>query len=103
MLKDAAPPLPGLIIRREIMDRFDLSQADMARLTGISTVRISQIIHGRNPISAEVALRLGHVTKTDPAYWIGLQSTFNLYQKSRELKKILERLVTVDTYTDDGD
>ena len=95
---DNTPPLPGVFIRREVIDRFGISQADLARLTRISKVRISLIINGHNPMSAEVALRLGQVTKTDPAYWIDLQSRFNLYQKSRALRQTLEKLVTVDAY-----
>lgn len=97
-LGNQAPPLPWLIIRREILDRYDLTQSYLARLIGISTVRISHLLNGRNRISSEVALLLGKVTKTDPAYWIDLQSRHDMSEKSRELHESLEKMMTVDTY-----
>lgn len=55
---DDDSPLPGLVIRREVLERFKISQADLARLTGVSAPWLSQILKGRNPISFEFALRL---------------------------------------------
>ena len=97
-IRTEAPPLPALIVQREILDRYDITQADLVRLTGISSVRISHLLNGKNRISAEVALLLGKVTKTDPAYWMDLQSRYDLSQKFKELHGSLDKMMTVDTY-----
>ena len=81
-LVDEAPPLPGLVIRREILDRFRIAQADLAHLTGVSPARVSVVLTGKNPIPSELALRLAEVTATDPAHWIDVQSKFNYFQNS---------------------
>ena len=100
IIADVTPPLPGLIIRREILDRHRISQAKLARLTGISAVLLHHILYGRNPLSPEFALRLGKVTATDPAYWIDMQSRFSLHQKSREMKETLDNLVELPALAD---
>ena len=89
-LSDELPPLPGLVIRREIMDRLKISQAGFARALGISPPWLNQMLTGRNAICPEFALRLGKVTGTDPAYWMDLQTRFRLHQESIELQETLE-------------
>ena len=59
---------------------------------GISRVRISQILHGRAPITTEMALRLGQVTGTAPDYWLRLQREFDLFQANRRLRPVLDKL-----------
>ena len=92
-LSDEPPPLPGLVVRREILDRYKISQSKLAHAMGVSRPWLHQMLTGRNSISPELALRIGKVTATDPAYWMDLQSRFNLHQKSIELREILDKLV----------
>ena len=99
-LLDDGPPLPGLVIRREILDRFKISQTDLALAVGIHKVRVHYLLTGRNPVSAEIALRLGKVTATDPAYWMELQSSFDLYLKHQEMRDALDELVTLAAQAD---
>lgn len=95
-LADEAPPMPGLVIRRDILDRLKLSQAEFARAMGISPTWFHHVLTGRSSISPEFALRLAKVTGTDPANWMDLQSRFNLEQESRGLKESLDKLVTLE-------
>lgn len=97
---DELPPLPGLVIRREIMDRFKISQAELARAMGVSRTWLHHMQTGRNPMSPELALRIGKVTATDPAYWMELQWRVNLHQKSIELQETLDKLVELAARVD---
>ena len=92
-LVDELPPMPGLVIRSEILDRLKITQAGFARAMGISPPWLNQMLTGRNPICLEFALRLGKVTGTDPVYWMELQTRFSLYQESIELQETLDKLV----------
>ena len=47
--------------------------------------RISEIIAGKRGISAETALRLGRYFRTGAAFWINLQSQYDLASAEREL------------------
>ena len=76
----AKPPLPGSVLRLEVLAGRQRTQSHLARAMGISSVRVHQIVHGKARITADVAVRLGEATATDPAYWLGLQSRYDLYR-----------------------
>ena len=86
------PPLPGLVLRHQILKPRGLMQAELARAMGLSSVRISQIMNGRAPITVETALRLGQVTGTEPEYWIRLQTDYDLFHAKKRLAPILGEL-----------
>lgn len=87
------PALPGHVLRHQVVKRFRVTQASLARAMGISQARVNQILKGHAPITANVATRLGKVTSTDPAYWLELQTQYDLYRVSRELRDTLDKLV----------
>jgi addiction module HigA family antidote len=80
------PPLPGAVLRHQIINRMGIRQAALAHAMGISPVRINQIINGHAPITPEMALRIGKVTGTEPEYWLALQSEFDLFRTRRRLE-----------------
>ncbi len=90
---DEYPPMLGLVIKRQVLHRFKISQAELAEAMGVSRPWLSQLLSGRNAISPELALRLSKVTATDPAYWMDLQTRYVLHQKSIELQASLSELV----------
>jgi len=55
---------------------MDVTQAQLADAMGISRVRVNQLVNGHAAITVETALRLGHVTDTEPEYWLALQAAF---------------------------
>jgi addiction module HigA family antidote len=84
--------MPGLLVRELILDKLGFKQIDLARAMGISNVRIHHILNGKAPITPNIALRLGAVTSTDPAYWARLQLDYALFRKEQELSAILAQL-----------
>jgi antitoxin HigA-1 len=78
MSKKGFPPIhPGEYLK-EILDELDISQADFARNTGISAMRISHIIRGTRPVTAEMALIFGKAFGQTPQYWLNLQAIYDL-------------------------
>jgi len=63
---------------QEILDDLHLSQAELARALGISTMRVSHVLKGTRPVSAELALRLGRAFGQSPQYWLNLQTSYDL-------------------------
>lgn len=92
MPRKHAPPPPGKIIRQQIVERLKIKQAAFASALGISPSRVTLILKGRAPISAEVALRIARVTSTSPDYWLRLQTTYDLYRAGHGLRGALARL-----------
>ena len=91
----ALPPKPGAIINRDILVACRLKQADLARLTGLSPVRVHQLLTGKTRLGPDAALRLAKVTKTEPAYWLQLQSNYDLALAARKLDRFLQELVPI--------
>jgi addiction module HigA family antidote len=76
--KNALPPVhPGEFLK-EILDELGISQAEFARAVGLSTMRISHVINGKRPVTAEMALLFGKTFGQTPQYWINLQGAYDL-------------------------
>ena len=76
--RNALPPVhPGEFLK-EILDEFGISQAVFARAVGLSAMRISHVIKGKRPVTAEMALLFGKAFGQTPQYWINLQAAYDL-------------------------
>jgi len=78
MVKNGLPALhPGEFLN-EILGELGISQAEFARTIGVSPMRISHIIKGDRPVTAELALLFGQTFKQSPQYWLNLQASYDL-------------------------
>ena len=68
---------PGEFLR-EILDELGLTQVAFASALGISPMRVSHLLKGDRPVTAELALRLGRALGQSPQYWLNLQATYDL-------------------------
>lgn len=74
MPKNRAPAIhPGEFLA-EIISELDLSQAEFARMIGVSAMRVSHVINGARPVTAELALLFGKAFDQSPQYWLNLQA-----------------------------
>lgn len=78
MIKNGLPAIhPGEFLG-EILGEMGISQAEFARATGVSPMRISHVIKGARPVTAELALLFGRAFDQSPQYWLNLQSSYDL-------------------------
>ncbi len=94
MLKNGLPPMhPGAFLR-EILDELGISQAQFARAIGVSPMRVSHVVNGARPVTAELALLFGRAFGQSPQYWLSLQATYDLKTAEatmgRQLKAVAE-------------
>jgi addiction module HigA family antidote len=62
----------------ETLGELGLSQAAFARAIGVSPMRISHVVKGTRPVTAELALLFGRAFEQSPQYWLNLQSDHDL-------------------------
>jgi len=62
----------------ETLGELGLSQAAFARAIGVSPMRISHVVKGTRPVTAELALLFGRAFDQSPQYWLNLQSDHDL-------------------------
>lgn len=76
---------PGEFLK-EALDELGLTQAQFARAIGVSAMRISHIVNGTRPVTAELALLFGRAFKQSPQYWLNLQSAYDLKTAQRTIR-----------------
>jgi antitoxin HigA-1 len=81
----------------EILGEMGISQAEFARAIGVSPMRVSHVIKGARPVTAELALLFGRAFDQSPQYWLNLQASYDL--KTAEAI-IGERLADVHSFAD---
>jgi addiction module HigA family antidote len=78
MTTNGLPPVhPGEFLA-EILNELGVSQAQFARAIGVSPMRVSHVVHGTRPVTAELALLFGRALGQSPQYWLNLQATYDL-------------------------
>lgn len=75
--KQIVPVHPGTYLK-EILDELELSQYRLAQDIGVTAMRISHVVRGQRPVTAELALRLGRYFKQSPRFWLNLQSSYDM-------------------------
>ena len=80
------PPHPGTMLNELYLRENNLSISRAALMLGLSRKHLSNIVNGKVPISADVALKLEKCFKTTSAYmWLKLQSKYDLWQSRQTL------------------
>ena len=86
------PPVhPGEILRDEFLTPMSLSVCRLAQSLNVSRPRLNDIVRGRRPVTIDTALRLGRYFGTTPAFWINLQTRFDLDVAERTMRRKIER------------
>jgi len=86
------PPHPGEILNELFIKENGLSISKTAMNIGISRQSLSELVNGKNGITAQTALRLSKAFNTSPKYWMNLQSDYDLRkaEKTINLEEIPE-------------
>jgi antitoxin HigA-1 len=87
-----APVHPGIYLK-ELLEELRLSQYRLARDIGVAPMRISHVVHGKRPVTAELALRLGSYFGQNPRYWLNLQNRYDMDMAEDELGERVAREV----------
>ena len=94
MVSNGLPPIhPGKFLL-ETLEELDISQAQFARAIGVSPMRVSHVVNGTRPVTAELALLFGRALGQSPQYWLNLQTAYDLKiagaAMSKQLKAVPE-------------
>jgi addiction module HigA family antidote len=77
---------PGRIIREWMGE--DITVGGLAKHLGITRVTLSNILNGKAGVSATMAIKLSQAfPPTEPRFWVGLQSDYELSRALREKRK----------------
>jgi antitoxin HigA-1 len=74
------PPHPGEIVREDCLIPAGLSVTEAALRLGVSRQSMSELLNGRNGLSADMALRLEKAGWSTAESWLRNQVSYDLWQ-----------------------
>jgi addiction module HigA family antidote len=82
---------PGEYLK-EMLEELGVSQSAFAESIGVSPMRISYVINGSRPVTAEFALLFGKAFGQSPEYWLHLQTAYDLANARNAVSPRLRKL-----------
>ena len=86
---------PGEILLEDFMKPMGITARQLSADIDVSPSRISDIVHGTRPITADTALRLGLFFSMEPRFWLNLQSEYDMRVAKRTLQSQIEPRIRV--------
>lgn len=86
---------PGEILLEDFMKPMGITARQLAADIDVSPSRISELVHGTRPVTADTALRLGLFFGMEPRFWLNLQSEYDMRMAMRNLKDKLAPRIRV--------
>ena len=86
---------PGEILLEDFMKPMGISARQLAADIDVSPSRISELVNGQRPITADTALRLGIFFGMEPRFWVNLQSEYDMRIADRDLRTKLTPRIRV--------
>lgn len=94
-LTGLAPTHPGAILREDVLPALGRPKAEIARLLGVSRQSLYDIINERQPLTANMALRIGKLCGNGPEFWMRLQDDWDLRTTEAEIGDQIEAIPTL--------
>ena len=96
MKRDKLPRVhPGEVLLEEFLQPYGISQYRLAKDLNVHPRRINQIVHGKRAVTADTALRLARHFGTSDAFWLNLQTAYDLEVEKDRMGDRLDREVRV--------
>lgn len=82
-----APPHPGYFLETRFLKPLGITQQALASTLGVSRRRVNELIRGHRGITADTAVRLGRYFGNEPAFWMQLQTDWDLHEAAKRLQR----------------
>lgn len=80
------PSLPGEILHELYLKRSGITIKAFAEAIGCTPKHVSNVIHGKARIEAELATRIAAVLGTSVELWLRLQNTCDMWNAQQKMK-----------------
>lgn len=88
---------PGVLIKDELEARPELKQKDLAKELGVKASFLNEVIKGKRPVTADLAVLLEKILEIPADYWMKFQSQFEI-DKARIKEKNIIRLKNIEIW-----
>lgn len=81
------PTHPGAIIREDVLPELGITQAQLANHLGVSRLSVSEILHEKRGVSAEMAIRIAEAIGGTAESWLRMQEALDLWEAKQKFVK----------------
>ena len=81
------PTHPGELLRADILPGLGMTQTAFAERLGVSRVTVSELLHGKRALSADMAVRLARLLGTTAESWLNMQQSVDLWALEHEVDR----------------
>lgn len=79
------PMHPGEVLKELYLKPLELGPIAFARHLKVPRTRIERLLKGTTGMTPDTALRLAQAFNTTPAYWMSLQTNFDMAAAAKEV------------------
>ncbi len=73
------PTHPGAILREDVLPALGMTQKEFAGRLGVSRLTVSELLHEKRAVTADMAMRLGRLLGNGPEIGLRMQQTLDLW------------------------
>lgn len=84
---------PRRILRKDFLEPLGLSVYRLAKDLKVPRPRLNDVVREKRPVTVDTALRLGCHFGTTAAFWLNLQTRYDLDTAGREARTAIDREV----------
>jgi antitoxin HigA-1 len=81
------PTHPGAILREDILPQLDWTQGEFALKLMVSRQTVSDLLHEKKAVTAEMAIRISRAVGGTPESWLRMQEAVDLWTAEMKFKK----------------
>lgn len=95
LLKGLRPVHPGASLREIILPALGRPKTEIARLLGVSRQTLYDVLNEKQPVTANLALRIAKLVGGGADIWLTMQQAYDLEIAEKLLAKELKRIPTL--------
>lgn len=89
------PTHPGELLREEVVPALGKPKAEIARALGVSRHTLYELLAERQPVTPQMALRLGKLCGNGAELWARMQVAYDLATAAPAMAAELDRIPTL--------
>ena len=81
------PIHPGAVLREDVLPELGWTQTELAVRLMVSRQTVSDLLHERKSVTAEMAIRIARAVGGTPESWLRMQEALDLWAAQMKFKK----------------
>jgi addiction module HigA family antidote len=83
---DRKPTHPGAVLREDVLPELAWTQAELAERLMVSRQTVSDLLHERKSVTAEMAVRIARAVGGSPESWLHMQQALDIWTVETKFK-----------------